>query len=240
MSGGFTPSLKRTDAAISGGASFLASEDYTVKRVGITLDASLVSADANGDKIVKAGTFVSEVTATGKYGPYDPEVNEAVQIIETGAGLTSYTLTWGGQTTGSIDDDATAADVQAALEALSNVAPGDVEVTASGPINSVETGLLITFTGAQADTDVGAVTATPTGGTGGIDITVMQAGGGTPADGRQSPSDDTSGYTFEDVNLKDGDVICGLLIRGSVLSARVTPTPDATIKAAVKGRILFQ
>lgn len=134
MSGGFTPSLKRTDVALSGKASFLASEQMTVKRGGITLDASLVTADADGNKILEEGTFVAEVTANGKYGIYD-----------------------------------TAA-----------------------------------------------------------------------TDGREAPSDDDSGYLLESVNLKDGDVICGLLIEGSVLSARVTPAVDATIRDAVKGRVIFQ
>jgi hypothetical protein len=134
MSGGFTPSLKRSDVAISGQASFLASEKVMAKRGGITLDASLVTADADGNKILKAGTFVTPVTATGKYGVY--------------------------------------------------------------------------------------------------------ASGAT--DGRQTPSADVSGYLPEGVNLKDGDVICGVYIECSVLAARVTPAVDATIRAAVKGRITFQ
>lgn len=240
MSGGFTPSLRRTEAGLSGKASFLASERMTVKRGGITLDASLVPADANGNKILDEGTFVSEVTATGKYGPYDPQVNEQVLILEGGAGLTSYTLTFGGQTTTSLDDDATAEQVQAALVALSNIGPGDVVVTAEGSSNSVASGLRVEFTGALADTDAGALTATPTGGTGTINIAVAQSGEGTPSDGRQTPSADTSGYLLEAVNLKDGDVITGLMIEGSVLAARVTPEPDSTIRTAVKGRILFQ
>ena len=134
MSGGFTPGLKRTDVALTGGASFLASEQMMVKRGGITLDATLVTADGLGDKVLKAGTFVAKVTANGKYGIY-----------------------------------------------------------ASGA-----------------------------------------------ADGRQLPGKDTSGYLLESVNLRDGDVICGLLIGGSVLEARVIPAVDATIRTAVSGRVLFQ
>lgn len=137
MSGGFTPSLKRSDVAITGGASFLASERIGVKRGGITLSAALVAADANGDKILKAGTFVTPATSGGEVGKY------------------------GKYTTGATN-------------------------------------------------------------------------------GTQTPSDDTSGYLLESVNLRDGDVICGLLITGSVLSARVTPAVDATTRAAVKGRIQFQ
>lgn len=236
MSGGFTPALKRTDVAVSGQASFLASERMTVKRGGITLDAALVPADANGNKILEAGTFVSEVTATGKYGPYVDLSNEIQSVTEGGSGLTSFTLTLSGQTTAAIDAAASAADVKAALEALSTVGAGNVEVVGGdgGP-------WIVTFVGTLAGTNVAQMTATPTGGTGTVTVATETGGGASaPADGREAPSADTSGYLLESVNLKDGDVICGLLIGGSVLSARVTPTPDATIKAAVAGRILFQ
>ena len=41
----------------------------------------------------------------------------------------TFTLTYNGQTTAAIAYNATAAQVQSALEALNNVAPGDVVVT---------------------------------------------------------------------------------------------------------------
>ena len=47
----------------------------------------------------------------------------------------TFTLTFDGQTTAPIAYDATAAPVQAALEALGNVEPGDVVVT-GGPVNT--------------------------------------------------------------------------------------------------------
>ena len=134
MSGGFTTALKRTTTTVTGKASFLASEHFVVKRGGITLDASLVTADGNGDKILKAGTFVAKVTATGKYG--------------------------------------------------------------------------------------------------------IHAAGAT--DGRQTPGVDDSGYLLEEANLRDGDVVTGLLIHGSVLAARVNPTLTSTIRTACAGRIIFQ
>lgn len=238
MSGGFTPGLRRTDVAISGGASFLASEDYTVKRAGITIDHTTVPADADGNKILQEGTFVAEITASGKYGPYGGLTNEVQTLTEGGSGLTSFTITLGGFTTASLDDDATAAQVQAALEALPNLDVGDVEVT-GGPLGTGP--FTVSFShGEWAGRDVPAMTTTPTGGTGTVTVATTTAGGAAVSDGRQTPSADTSGYTMEAVNLKDGDVICGLLIRGSVLEARVTPSPDATTKTAVKGRIIYQ
>ena len=54
-----------------------------------------------------------------------------VQELGIDAGGGTYTLTFDGQTTGSIPFDADGAVVQAALEALPNIAPGDVEVNGS-------------------------------------------------------------------------------------------------------------
>lgn len=86
-------------------------------------------------------------------------VNEVQTATEGGTGLTSFTLTYAGQTTSSITQGASAAAVQAALIALSNLAPGDVVVTGTGPYT-------LTFGGTLAGTDVAQVTSTPTGGTG--------------------------------------------------------------------------
>lgn len=139
MSGGFTPSLKRSGVELSD-VSFLASEHYSVKRVGITLSAASVTVDSDGNKIIDAGTFVTPITGgtaseVGKYGVLDGEAT----------------------------------------------------------------------------------------------------------DGREAPSPDVSGYLLEGVNLRDGDVVCGLLIHGSVLQARVVPSPvPDEVREAVAGRITFQ
>lgn len=130
--GGWTAGLQRlAQSDVTAEASFLASQDLTVKRSGITLDATSVTADANGNKILKAGTFVGPKASGGKYATI--------------------------------------------------------------------------------------------------------AGGGTA-------DPNVSGYLLESVNLRFGDVVAGLLIRGSVLKARVNPDPVATagISAACAGRIIFQ
>lgn len=238
MSGGFTPRLRRSSDNVHAEASFLASEDYTVKRGGITLDADLVQADENGDKILKAGTFVTPVAATGKYGPYGGTTNEVQTATVTGdpTGGT-FTLTFGGETTAALDFDASAQEVEDALVALPNVDEGDVEVTKASNVYT------ITFGGEYGTENVPALTADGSGLTGGttpgVTIATPTAGGAAISD-LATPDPDVSGYLPESVNLRDGDVICGLYIRCSVLKARVTPTPDSTIKAAVKGRIIFQ
>lgn len=245
-SGGFTTGMRRTYDGVTPEASFLASEQMQVKRAGATFAASVVTADSAGNKIIKAGTFVTQITSgpdTGKYGPYRPPVNEVQTVTITGGPTGgSFTLTLDGNVTAAIPYNASAAQVQAALEALPNIGQGNVVVT-GGP--GPATPWVVTFVGFLGGKDVNSMTAAGsfTGGTTpavAVAVTTAGGAGAAPADGRQTPSDDTSGYLLVSINLRDGDVVEGVMIGGSVLSARVFPVPDATIKAAVKGRITFQ
>lgn len=106
-----------------------------------------------------------------------PPTNAVQSLTEGGTGLTSFTLTvtvpgYAGATTGSIAAAATAAQVQAALEALDGIDPGDVIVTGptSGPY-------IVTFQGRYAGAAVTTMTTTPTGGTGTVTAAVVTAGG---------------------------------------------------------------
>lgn len=94
----------------------------------------------------------------------------------------TYTITLDAQTTAAIPYNATAAQIQAALEALSNIAPGDVIVT-GGPVHTAA--VVITFTGTLNGTVTGApVTvnvASLTGSTPGINVTRTQTGAAAPA-----------------------------------------------------------
>ncbi len=115
---------------------------------------------------------LDDVDATLEVSGY----NEVQLVTLTGSpeGGT-FTLTYSGQTTAAIAYNATALAVQQALEALSNIAVGDVSVTGSagGPW-SVE------FMGLLAETNVDAMTADGANLTGGTDpdvtIGVSQAG----------------------------------------------------------------
>jgi hypothetical protein len=100
-------------------------------------------------------------------------VNEEGTLTEGGSGLTSFTLTFGGQTTASLDDDASAATVQAALEALSTIGAGNILVTA-GPLGTAP--FEFEFINDLGGTNVGAITTTPTGGTGTVTAAVVTAG----------------------------------------------------------------
>lgn len=101
-------------------------------------------------------------------------VNEVQSLTVGGAGLTSFTITYAGQTTASIDDAASAGAVQDALEALSNIGGGDVSVT--GPDGGP---WIVEFTGSLAHTNVAAMTTTPTGGTGVVTVATLVVGSGT-------------------------------------------------------------
>lgn len=91
-----------------------------------------------------------DIAVTGLHGG----TNEVQTITLANATGGTFTLTYSGQTTSAIAYNATAATVQAALEALSNIAVGDVAVTGSagGPYT-------VTFQGALGYQNVAQMTA---------------------------------------------------------------------------------
>lgn len=115
--------------------------------------------------------FIQNETAT----PITP--TDEVQVVTISGGPTggTFALTFSAQTTTGIAYNASAATVQTALEALSNIAPGDVVVTGSagGPYT-------VTFAGTLADADQPQMTintALLTGGSASGAVTTTQAGG---------------------------------------------------------------
>lgn len=88
--------------------------------------------------------------------------SELQQLAVKGTGGT-YTLSFDGRTTGPIRYDAPAGVIQAELEALPNIAPGDVAVTGGptmGAAGTTHQGFHIAFGGALAGTDVPAIIGT--------------------------------------------------------------------------------
>lgn len=116
-----------------------------------------------------------ETLTTDSLGGIGEPVCDAQRITKGGVGLTSFTLTYDSETTSSIDDAATNDDVQAALLALAGSDLGDIEV--SGPDGGP---WLATFPNGTK----GALTATPTGGSGTITIAAIKGGAavGLPKD----------------------------------------------------------
>jgi hypothetical protein len=92
---------------------------------GTISDMSICSPDPNVLSFMIGG----DVIGTGGSGTAEVQT---VTLTGTPTGGT-FTLTYDGQVTGPIDFDALAVDVQTALEALSNLEPGDVTVVGTGP-----------------------------------------------------------------------------------------------------------
>lgn len=127
----------------------------------------------------------------------------------------TFTLTYDGQTTSALDWNDSAADVETALEALSNIGSGDVIVTGG----DLPTDIVIEFTGALAETDVPLITVTDSG-TGGTGVTVAETVIGYSGDlivqncylyctgansklGRVDNDGNNSAIEFNSVNLGD-------------------------------------
>ena len=63
---------------------FLDSEHVRYKTGGVTIDKATVKAGSDNRKILRAGTIVCEVTATGKYGPFNSDVADGRQTPTIG------------------------------------------------------------------------------------------------------------------------------------------------------------
>ncbi|MFE6223015.1 hypothetical protein [Streptomyces sp. NPDC057854] len=136
---------------------------------------NLAAAGSTGKRISMA--LIRSVDVLILKGAGAADVNEQQTINLGSATAGTITITFDGQTTGSIAYNAAAATVQAALEALSNIAPGDVTVS-GGPLPGTIT---LTFGGQYQGVNVPQVTVTPTGLTGGT-VTVSTTVQGSKED----------------------------------------------------------
>ena len=104
--------------------------------------------------------------------------NETQEVrIRATAG--TFKLTFEGQQTGPIPYNATAAELKGALEALSNIGPGDVSVGGGPGDSSGSSPYLVTFEGVWANTDVGQMSLDSSALSGGSGASYVQ----TPAPG---------------------------------------------------------
>lgn len=184
----------------------------------IMLDISSFAAEHIAGGYLPSGIALGKITATNKYGPFDPGTSEIQSMIATGGTTGDFTLGFGGETTASIAFDATAAEIQAALETLASVNAGDI-VCSGGPLPG--TAVKLAFGGQYAGVDVPLLVVTDniTGGT--ATVTVDTAGGASGAsDGRAV----LRGHLFEEVKvvaLTDPDVGAALFWTGVVRAARL-------------------
>ena len=136
-------------------------------------------------------------------------VNE-VQVVTLTGGATggTFTLTYSGQTTSAIAYNASAATVDAALEALSNIGAGDVSVagSAGGPWT-------VTFATALAATNVAEMTASGASLTGGstqgfVTSAVTASAGPNHWDTASNWSPVNVPITGDDVRFENSDTDC--------------------------------
>lgn len=205
----------------------------------VTLDVSAFTANTHyPNGYFPSGIPLAKITASGLYGPYAASANEQQTVTVTGGPTGgTFTLTFGGQTTAGIAFSPTAAAVQAALETLTSIEPGDVAVTGStgGPFTA-------TFKGRFAGQDVAAMTASGaslTGGTSpGVTIATATAGGDSASDGTGT----LAGFLLTVVkapSVNTIDVQGVLYEHGRVVTARLPIAVDEAAKADVAGRIIF-
>jgi hypothetical protein len=209
----------------------------------ITLDGSTFTGVWT-DGRVPSGVCLGKITAAGadqgKYGLYDSGSSEVQSIIATGGTVGTFTITVAGETTAAIEFDATAAEVQAALEALSNVNVGDI-VVAGGPLP--ETAVTLTYQGQFAGENVPAATIADSITNGSATLTTTTEGAaGAATNGLET----FVGHLLTPARVINSaaathDVTGALFLHGTVVESFL-PTGhglDAAAKEDAKGRIIY-
>lgn len=144
------PSIANAEAAVR----IAIEEDFVIMLDGVhTIDSSLLPEGARAGSRLWIDPLTNRLSLTAEIGEVHPAVR--VTIAATGG---EWQLTIDGEQTARVRALVTAAELLAAIEALSNVQHGDVTVT-GGPGNSAP--LVITFVaGEYADGPAPAITAT--------------------------------------------------------------------------------
>lgn len=143
---------------------------------------TLRTATAAGTPIqVTPGATLGAVLSVTKIA----STNETAAIDSGGATAGTFTLDFDSEVTDDIAFDATAAEVQAALEALANIAEGDITV-AGTTVDADD--IVVTFTGNYAGTNVTDLDVGTDSTTGGTGVAVNVTDPGTPT----SPTLDVS------------------------------------------------
>lgn len=192
-------------------------ESYTLAAATVPSE----TIDGQVTKVLQPGTVLAKITSgpdSGKVGPYRASGTAEVQTLTEDTAITAgtFTITFSGQTTAAIAHDATAAQVQTALEALSNIAPGDIAVT-GGPIGT--TPLTLTFYG-NLQGNVAEVTVDVTALTGTITVATATPGVTGAADGRQTAANIVGlNDTFLPWQLLERDVEVAAMYIGTAVQA---------------------
>jgi hypothetical protein len=160
----------------------LGTYSYQVHFVGAFESTDVPAMTVNYTSLTGGDVAVSISTSQEGVLPTNEVQTISLPTAPTGG---DFTLTYDGQTTAAIAWDAIAATVQTRLEALSNIAPGDVVVT-GGPFPG--TPVVVEFDGTLAGQNVELITgngAGLTGTTGNITGVATTRGGSTPTNEKQ-------------------------------------------------------
>src|SRR4051794_3993430 len=124
-----------------------------------------------GDDTPAAG-----IDANG-YGPFEDQLLDEQQTVRvTNATAGTFTLTFNGQTTDALPYNATAAQVDTALEALSNVGANNIQ-TSGGPVNTANVNVFFRRTLQQSNQNQITATSSLTGTTPTLTTATAQEGG---------------------------------------------------------------
>lgn len=219
--------------------SWLGSAHGTTATRTITLDVSAFTANTHyPNGYIPSGTVLSEL-ASGLFGPYAGRTAEVQTVTITGSPTGgTFTLTVEGGTTAAIAYNASAATVQAALEALAGVDPGDITVTGAdgGPYT-------LTFNAGGGNVaQITASGASLTGGTSpSVAIATTTAGASTGTGGTQQPA----GHLFNSTPIRTGqttDVGAPLFEHGFVRISKLPANSgyDAYVRTALSGQITYR
>lgn len=133
-------------------------------------DGQFFITSCTGQGIGNADDELYEISWNETSSAITAGVNELQAIFSSGTGGT-FTLTYSGQTTSALAWNISASALQTALEALSNIAPGDVIVSGTAGAWYVE------FTGTLGEQNVSQMTIDTTSLTGGdAVVTTIRAG----------------------------------------------------------------
>jgi len=201
---------------------------------GGTLGDFTIGNDAVNFTLAGANSKDGNHWGVGPYDVVDSAGNEIQRVTITGSPTGgTFTITYAAQTTTGIARNATAATVQAALEALSNIAPGDVLVT-GGPGPDIP--YTVEFMGTLGHADLAQMTATSslTGGTTPA-VAVTTVAGGSPSDA--SPlllaleSDDHLHLQLTSIAPPDTDDACGAIALGTLATGATAGIPGTLTPA---------
>lgn len=183
-----------------------------------------------------SGLALAELVAfAGLYGPASaPNEVQSIAVDATGG---TFTITREGEVTGAIAFNASAATVQAAIEGLASVNPGDVTVTGGPGAAGGATPYVVTFGGQFADADQPALTTGAgalTGGAGTAAVTTTTAG--------SAPTITANGgllLATIPVAVGGGNVVGALFTHGRVVTSKLPANNgvDVDFKRAVGSRI---